>query len=122
FLPFVTEEVWSWWQQDSVHNAPWPDASELRDAAADGDPQAFAVAAEVLGAVRRAKTEAKRSLKWPVTKVVVVDHEPRIKALARVIEDVREASIAAEIVLEVGAEASITVELAPEPDEPPADA
>ena len=116
--PFVTEEVWSWWQEGSVHRAPWPDASALRDAAADGDPLAFAMAAEVLGAVRRAKTESKRSLKWPVDAVAVADHEPRAKALESVVDDVREAANAAELSVSVAAEASITVELAPEPDEP----
>jgi valyl-tRNA synthetase len=117
FLPFVTEEVWSWWQEGSVHQSPWPDASTLRDAAADGDPSAFALAAEVLGAVRRAKTEQKRSLKWPVDRVVVVDHEPRARALRTVADDVRETANAAELVIEVGAEPSITVTLAAEPDE-----
>ena len=61
YLPFVTEEVWSWWQAGSVHRAPWPDPAEIAavagaGAGADGVLQA---AVDVLTAIRRAKSEAK---------------------------------------------------------------
>jgi valyl-tRNA synthetase len=117
FLPFVTEEVWSWWQDGSVHTAPWPDASTVRDVAADGDPLVFTMAAAVLGEVRRAKTEAKRNLKWPVETVVVHDHEPRVHALRAAAADVREAANAASVTAEVAQDPRVEVALTAEADE-----
>ncbi|HEY3844039.1 MAG TPA: valine--tRNA ligase [Acidimicrobiales bacterium] len=69
-LPFVTEEVWRWWQEGSVHRAPWPTIEEVGPHA-HGDPDVLAVAAEVLGAVRRAKTTEKRSMRARVTELTV---------------------------------------------------
>ncbi len=116
FLPFVTEEIWSWWQEGSVHRAPWPDASQLRDAAADGNPLAYAMGTEILSAARRAKTEAKRSLKWPVDAIGVIDTAPRTAAFESVKDDVCEAANAASLTVSVGADSSVVVTLADDPD------
>ncbi len=62
FLPFVTEEVWSWWQEGLVHRSAWPTVDELQ-ARADGDPAVLADAAIVLSAMRKAKSEAKVSMR-----------------------------------------------------------
>jgi valyl-tRNA synthetase len=64
-LPFVTEEVWRWWQPGSVHRAPWPTTQELGEHAG-GDPTVLSAAAEVLASVRREKTSQKRSMRAKV--------------------------------------------------------
>jgi valyl-tRNA synthetase len=69
FLPFVTEEVWSWWRAGSVHRAAWPSAGEFDDLA--GDPRVFAAASSVLGEVRRVKSDAKLSMRAPVSRITV---------------------------------------------------
>jgi valyl-tRNA synthetase len=70
FLPFVTEEVWSWWQEGSVHQAAWPPAGLVRGARV-ADPAVLATAADVLGQVRKAKSSAKLSMRAEAARVVV---------------------------------------------------
>jgi valyl-tRNA synthetase len=94
FLPFVTEEVWSWWREGSVHRAPWPIAAELE--AHIGGPDASGAlalerAALVLGEVRKAKSEGKRPLSTPVTSLVVHDTAVHVAALRTSLVDVESA-------------------------------
>ncbi|MDZ7678367.1 MAG: valine--tRNA ligase [Acidimicrobiales bacterium] len=96
FLPFVTEEVWSWWQPGSVHRAAWPTVSELGDHA-DADPALLDVAATVLGEIRRSKTEAKRSLRTAVERAEVTAPEAALAAFELVRRDVCEAGNVAEV-------------------------
>jgi valyl-tRNA synthetase len=61
FLPFVTEEVWSWWKEGSVHLTSWPEVEELEGVT--GDPGVLEVTSDVLTAVRRVKSDAKVSMR-----------------------------------------------------------
>jgi len=117
FLPFVTEEVWSWWRGGSVHRQAWPTADELRDAAAvDGehvDPTTAAVAAAALAEIRRHKTTEKRSLATPVTACTLTDSAERLALLRPVLDDVAAAARATGIDLVEGDALSAEVTLEP---------
>jgi valyl-tRNA synthetase len=63
FLPYVTEEVWSWWRYGSVHRATWPTKYELTRVAPDGDRALLDLAGDALRQVRRAKSDRKLSMK-----------------------------------------------------------
>jgi valyl-tRNA synthetase len=109
-LPFVTDEIWGWWQDGSIHAEPWPTPSGA-PAAAD-DPLVFEVAAEVLGAVRRAKSDAQVSLRADVARVLVADTAERLAALAAAADDVREAGRIAELDTKAAEELRVDVQLA----------
>jgi valyl-tRNA synthetase len=112
-LPFVTDEISGWWQDGSVHVQPWPTPSGAPAAAAD--PLVFEVAADVLGAVRRAKSDAQVSLRADVARVLVADTAERLAALAEAEADVREAGRVAGVETKPADELSVEVELAPAP-------
>ena len=64
FMPFVTEEVWSWWQPGSVHRANWPAAAELPEG---GDAALLQAVSATLIALRQVKSAAKVSPRAEIT-------------------------------------------------------
>jgi valyl-tRNA synthetase len=114
FLPYVTEEVWSWWQEGSIHRSPWPEAATLRAAAGTGDPMILTVAGEVLREVRRAKSEAKRSMRAEVERVKVTDTPDRLNAIVLAGGDIRAAGVIGQLFMDKGDAFAVEIDLAPE--------
>jgi valyl-tRNA synthetase len=120
FLPFVTDEVWSWWQNGSVHAATWPTSAELAAASGTGtdlvDPAWLEPLGEVLAAVRRAKTEAKVSQRAEIERLVVQGPTEVHDAVRRALADLREAGSIGAVEFEVADDLRCVVDLAPVAD------
>jgi len=98
FLPFAAEEVWSWWQDGSVHTAPWPDAAELGPAGGEtGALGVLGAAAQALSALRKLKSEAKVSQKTELAAATVFGPAAVLADARRAEDDVRAAARAASI-------------------------
>ena len=111
FLPFVTEEVWSWWQSGSIHRSTWPAPGELAPHA--GDPEVLAAVATVLTQVRKAKSEAQVSMRTPVVLVTVNDTAPALEKLRAGLGDLREAAKARAVELTEADTPSVAAALEP---------
>jgi valyl-tRNA synthetase len=90
FLPYVTEEVWSWWQDGSVHRAAWPKATDLGSSAASNDSIMTAVAAALTG-IRGAKSQAKVSMRAELSRVELTGTPAMIDGIRKAEQDLRQA-------------------------------
>ncbi|MFC5369500.1 valine--tRNA ligase [Arcanobacterium bovis] len=88
FLPYATEEVWSWYRTGSVHKAVWPTAAEL-DGTGDDDTvvSVLQAAGAALSALRKVKTEQKVSQRTPYAAVTLQVPQEVIESVEAARED-----------------------------------
>ena len=110
FLPYVTEEVWSWWRDGSVHRAPWPAADEDL-AATPHDGKVLEATASALAGVRGAKSVAKVSMRTEVSRAVVRGPADQLALVRQGGDDLRAAGhIVGEVVFEPADQVGVTVD------------
>jgi valyl-tRNA synthetase len=118
FLPYVTEEVWSWWQEGSIHRASWPTAADL-GAAAAADPSAISAVAAALMGIRGAKSMAKVSMKAELARVEISGPADLVAGVELAADDLRRVGkITGDLVFSPQADAgeiSVSAELADVP-------
>jgi valyl-tRNA synthetase len=90
FLPYVTEEVWSWWQEGSIHRQPWPTATDL-GSAASASPAMLDAVAQALAGIRGAKSQAKVSMRTPLSRVEISGPAEVVALAEKAAEDLRAA-------------------------------
>jgi valyl-tRNA synthetase len=66
FIPFATEEVWSWTHEGSIHAAAWPTVTGAAEPTG-----LLPLVSEALISIRRAKTDAKASQKTEVRSATI---------------------------------------------------
>ncbi|WP_028659049.1 valine--tRNA ligase [Nocardioides insulae] len=91
-LPYVTEEVWSWWQEGSIHRSSWPTELELGSAAA-ADPAPLDAVAAALSGIRGAKSAAKVKMRTPLGRVVITGPEPLVEGARIAADDLRRTGV-----------------------------
>jgi len=83
FIPFAAEEVWSWWQEGSVHQSAWPASSEL----SGSNPELLDLASAALVLIRKSKSDAKLSMKAEIERMELIG-PTALKQLSADLKDV----------------------------------
>jgi valyl-tRNA synthetase len=97
FLPYITEEIWSWGLAEgegspSIHKASWPGAGDFAGLAAECGDAVFGAAVAFLEAVRRAKSGAGATVGRHVSRLRVACNERSADLLRRALDDVMAAA------------------------------
>jgi valyl-tRNA synthetase len=114
FLPFVTDEVWSWWQEGSVHKSTWPASEAIAACAGSTSADVMVAVSDVLSQIRKVKSEAQVSMKTEIVSATITAPASVI-ALAQLAEsDLLTAGRVTAVTWTEGSEISVEAVLATE--------
>jgi valyl-tRNA synthetase len=89
FIPFATEEAWSWWQEGSIHRSAWPEVSELEGFTHGQSATLLKTASEALMGVRKAKSDQQLSMKAEITSLTINAPAEKLQELKHLEADLR---------------------------------
>ena len=114
FMPFVTEEVWSWWQAGSVHRSTWPTTESLKALSQGQDPKLLDDLAVAISGIRKAKSDANVSMRAKLSQATITAPSEVLDRLQLAAEDIKAAGCITQLLLESGAQVNVTAVLAPD--------
>ena len=89
FIPFATEEAWSWWQEGSVHRSVWPISDDLSAFSGNQSAKLLTIASQALIGIRKAKSDEKLSMKAEITSLTIEASEQEIESLKHIESDLK---------------------------------
>jgi valyl-tRNA synthetase len=89
FIPFATEEAWSWWQEGSVHRSVWPVSDDLSASSGNQNAKLLTLASQALIGIRKAKSDEKLSMKAEISSLTIEASEADIESLKHIDSDLK---------------------------------
>ncbi|MSZ53359.1 MAG: valine--tRNA ligase [Actinobacteria bacterium] len=102
FIPFATEEAWSWWQDGSIHRSTWPQSAELDNFTQGQSASMLNTASEALIGVRKAKSDQQLSMKAEITSLTINAPEAKLQELKQLEADLSSVGKIEKISFEAG--------------------
>jgi valyl-tRNA synthetase len=97
FLPYITEEVWSWAFAEenrvpSIHRASWPSSADFEEFSGRGEPDIFDTAVACWNQINKRKSEAGVSIGRPILKLAIAASKATLEKLKPAESDVMAAA------------------------------
>ena len=93
FLPYITEEVWSWVfaeekGEQSIHRAPWPDSGDFQGIEPPSSDESFDVAVACWAAINKSKADAEVSMGREALRLAIAASPKSLALLEPVLSEV----------------------------------